>query len=90
MLVVVIGELDLVTSPVLDRHLAGAVARGRDKVVVDVGGVTFLDIRGINSLVTAHGAALAAGSALVVRGAGDLVRRLVEVCGLQDHLRLEP
>jgi anti-sigma B factor antagonist len=87
--VVVVGELDLVTSPVLDRHLAGAVARGR-QVVVDLTGVTFLDVRGINCLMAATGAASAAGSALVVRGADDRVRRLVEVCGLVGHLHLEP
>jgi anti-sigma B factor antagonist len=88
-LIAVFGELDLVSSPVLDRHLAGAVSRGRPKVVVDVSGVTFLDLRGINSIVAAHTAAAEAGSTLVVRGAGEHVRRLVEVCGLDDHLHLE-
>jgi anti-sigma B factor antagonist len=89
-LVVVVGELDLVSSPVLDRHLASAVSRGRTRVVVDVSGVTFLDVRGINSLVTANNAAMEAGTALVVRGAGEQVHRLVEVCGLEGHLQLEP
>jgi anti-anti-sigma factor len=88
-LVRVVGELDLVTAPVLDRHLAGAASRERPRVVVDLSGVTFLDVRGINSLVTAEAAARTAGSALVLRGADEQVHRLLEVCGLQDHFTLE-
>lgn len=88
-LVRVVGELDLVTAPVLDRNLAGAISRGRPRVVVDLSAVSFLDVRGINSLVSADTAAEGAGTRLVVRGAGDAVHRLVEVCGLEGHLTFE-
>jgi anti-sigma B factor antagonist len=88
-LVRVVGEIDLVTSPVLDRHLAGAVARGRPRVVVDLTAVSFLDVRGINSLLDAHAAATACGSTLVLRGASHAVHRLVEVCGLEGRLTFE-
>jgi anti-anti-sigma factor len=88
-LVRVVGELDLVTAPVLDRHLAGAASRERPRVVVDLSGVTFLDVRGINSLVTAQAAAHQVGSNLVLRGAGPQVHRLLEVCGLEGHFTVE-
>ncbi|MCU1487908.1 MAG: Anti-sigma factor antagonist [Actinomycetia bacterium] len=88
-LVRVVGELDLVTVPVLDRHLTAAASRERPRVVVDLSGVTFLDVRGINSLVAADGAAREAGSALVLRGASDQVHRLLEVCGLEGHFTLD-
>jgi anti-anti-sigma factor len=88
-LVRVVGELDLVTTPVLDRHLAGAVTRERARIVVDLSAVTFLDVRGVNALVTASTGALALGSELVVRGGGEALQRLVEVLGLTGHLTLE-
>jgi anti-sigma B factor antagonist len=88
-LVRVVGELDLVTSPVLDRHLAGAVGRGRPRVVVDLAGVPFLDVRGLDAIVAADAAARRAGSTLVLRGGGEQLVRLVEVCGLRDRLTIE-
>ena len=84
----VVGELDLVTAPVLDRHLAGALGR-RALVVVDLSAVTFLDVRGINTLVSANAAATESGTRLVVRGAGPHVRRMMSLCGLEGHLALE-
>jgi anti-anti-sigma factor len=88
-LVRVEGELDLVTAPVLERHLAGAVGRGRPRIVVDLAAVPFLDVRGLDTIVAADAAARRAGSALVVRGGGELLVRLVEVCDLRDRLTLE-
>lgn len=84
----VVGEVDLVTAPVLERHLQGAVGR-RPLLVVDLAGVTFLDVRGINALVAANTAAAELGTRLVVRGAGPQVRRIVSLCGLEGHLALE-
>ena len=81
----VAGELDLVTSPILDRHLAAAVARGRAQVVVDLSAVTFVDVRGVNSLVAARRAAREAGSVLVLQAPSRPVQRVIEVFGL-DHL----
>ena len=57
--------------------------------MVDLSAVTFLDIRGINSIVAADAAAREAGTALVVRGGGDQLDRLVQVCGLEGRLRIE-
>jgi anti-sigma B factor antagonist len=85
----VVGELDLVTAPVLDRHLAGAVSRERPRVVVDLSGVTFVDVRGLNPLVVADAAARELGSAVVLRGARDQVHRLLEVCGLAGTFSFE-
>lgn len=82
------GELDLVTAPVLERHLKEGVGR-RPLVVVDLAAVTFLDVRGINTLVSATTAATEAGSRLVVRGASPQVRRMVSLCGLDGHVALE-
>ena len=84
----VVGELDLVTAPVLERHLQGALGR-RPLLVVDLAAVTFLDVRGINTLVAANAEASGAGARMVVRGAGPQVRRMVSLCGLEGQLALE-
>ena len=86
--VVVAGELDLVTGPVLQRHVDGALGRERPEIEVDLSGVTFIDVRGVNVLVAGHAAAAEAGTRFVVRG-GHRIRRLVELCELQDTLVLE-
>lgn len=88
--VVVHGELDLVTAPVLGRHLEAVVQRGRRSVVVDLAGVTFLDVRGAHALVEADEAGSAAGSPLVLRGVRPRVRRTISLCGLEGALRFEP
>ena len=83
---VVRGELDLVTAPVLARHLQGAVARGRELVEVDLADVSFMDVRGVNALIEAQAALEAAGRRLALHAPSDGVRRTLELCGVADAL----
>ncbi|MEU2154616.1 MULTISPECIES: STAS domain-containing protein [unclassified Streptomyces] len=48
------GELDLVSSPVVRRHVHDAVARGRRDVVLDLSGVVFCDSSGVGVLIAAR------------------------------------
>lgn len=83
---VVRGELDLVTAPVLARHLDGAVAGGRDLVEVDLEGVTFMDVRGVNVLIDARTALAVDGRRLAVHAPSDAVRRTLRFCGVEAAL----
>jgi anti-sigma B factor antagonist len=82
------GELDILTAPVLERYLSTAVDRAPRRVVVDLGRVTFLDLRAINVLVEARQRIGAEGPDLVLRAPSAKVRRLIAMCGL-DHLLAE-
>lgn len=48
------GELDLVTSPVVRRHVHDAVAAGRHDVVLDLSRVRFCDSSGVGVLIAAR------------------------------------
>lgn len=50
-LVVVEGEIDVYTAPVLREHLNEAVADGKYHLVIDMTGVDFLDSTGLGVLV---------------------------------------
>ncbi|MDJ0342455.1 STAS domain-containing protein [Streptomyces sp. H10-C2] len=52
--VIVTGEMDLVTSPTVRQHVHEAVADGRRSVVLDLAGVRFCDSSGVGVLIAAR------------------------------------
>ncbi|MEU9107207.1 STAS domain-containing protein [Streptomyces xanthophaeus] len=82
------GDLDDDGTPDLTRALAGAVACGSARTVVDLSGVGFADSSALHALLEARQAHTAAGTTLVL--AGPLqpgVRRLFEVTSLGPVFR---
>ena len=82
---IVQGEIDLVTAPVLQRHLEAALATGRDAVEIDLSGVTFMDVRGVNVLVAARNR-LADGATLRLHAPSGAVVRMLDLCGIDREL----
>jgi anti-sigma B factor antagonist len=84
----VIGEVDMTTAPELAKAL-DAVPDTARLVVVDLGGVTFLDSSGLNALVRGRRelAASDVGFKVVVPAEG-VVRRVIEITRLEDSLSL--
>lgn len=80
-LVTVRGDVDLTNAEELGRQLEAAAAEERD-VVVDLGGVTFLDSTGIRTLVNAYRAARRRGRWISISGARDWVARMLDVTGV--------
>jgi anti-sigma B factor antagonist len=82
-IVAVTGEVDVATVPRLREHLHGLAAQGKNRIVVDLDGVEFLDSTGLGVLV---------GALKRVRASddGDLrlvctqprIRKVFEVTGL--------
>ncbi|KAB1934488.1 STAS domain-containing protein [Micromonospora sp. ALFpr18c] len=83
--VTLIGECDLAARDELTTVLASAV-RGAPVVVVDVGGLRFLDSTGLHTLVTAHRAARADGRRLYAVNAAGAVATLLDITGVGDLL----
>ncbi|MEV6828510.1 STAS domain-containing protein [Amycolatopsis sp. NPDC051102] len=76
-LVEVTGELDLGTARRLDAVLQARLPARLDELVVDLSGVTFFSVAGLNSLLRARLLADAAGARLTVDAGGSrAVRRL--------------
>jgi anti-sigma B factor antagonist len=85
----VVGEIDIVTAPVLKRHLDAAIAAGRPLIVIDLEETTFLDARGVGVLVSARKAAGRGGGRIVIRKPPPLVRRVLEVADQIERLEVE-
>ncbi|MFE5288744.1 STAS domain-containing protein [Nocardia sp. NPDC056611] len=81
----VTGEVDATTIDELREHLSDAVAATGRLVVVDLSGVTFLSVSGIEALIDADDHARAHYRALCVVVGPRCVNRMLEVCG-PNHL----
>ena len=87
--VIVTGEIDVATSPVLRQALADLVdLEGR--ITVDLSGTTFIDSSGLGVLVGALKRAREHGNEdLVLRGLQEPVRRVFEITGLTELFPVE-
>ncbi len=83
------GELDLVGSPLLARDLERAEAGAPQTIVLDLGDLEFIDSAGLRVILAANERARSRGGELVLTPARPQVRRLLEVSGVEEHLRIE-
>jgi anti-anti-sigma factor len=87
----VTGDLDPASAPILDDALETALARdGVDEIVVDAAGLTFVDSSGLSALVNARTDAAEAGVRFVVENPTPLCTRLLEATGLAELLLRPP
>jgi anti-anti-sigma factor len=89
-LVTVTGELDIAATPELSTILAMAAASPGGTVVLDLGGVDFIDSTALGTILKAGGEIESAGKRLVVVSAGGPVRRLLEMTNLTQRFQLCP
>ena len=87
--IVVDGELDLATMPLLAAELALAAWDRPRRLVFDLSGTDFMDC-GSARLITAAGQWLPHGGRPVIRRPGRGVRRVLELTGLDAHCEIEP
>lgn len=85
--VVVDGELDLFTAPELNAALH-ATGAGRDELVLDLRGLTFIDSSGMAVLVAQRRAMRALGTRLRVIAPSGAALRAFELAGLAEALQL--
>ena len=82
------GELDIAGSPGVRAALLGLVEAGHAHLVVDLSGLDLIDSTGISALVAARRSALGAGGGFCVRRASPVVRRVLAISGLVEHLNV--
>lgn len=85
------GELDLTTAAQLSDALTTGCSLAKDRLVVDVSGLAFMDLAGLRGLLCAHRWLLGEGRAgIIVRGTSGAVRRFFELTGFTSLLGDSP
>ena len=72
-----VGDLDLATAPQLRQDLVAASASGSSLVVLDLGGVPFLDSVGISVIVGGHKRLRHEGGRLHLASPNAVVRKVL-------------
>lgn len=79
------GELDMMTTPILERWIRGAELRGNPVTVLDLERVSFMDSSGLHCLLLAAERANSEGRDFGVINAAAIVRRVLHLTNA-DHL----
>lgn len=85
--IVVSGDVDIVGGPILEAALLQRAHDG--ELVVDLGGVSFMDSSGLRNLLTASRRARARGAEVTLRNVGPVVWRLLEITGTAGQFAVE-
>jgi anti-sigma B factor antagonist len=88
LLIRVCGDLDLDSSDAIAARLATELEDPLRLVLVELSGVTFCSSAGLNAVLLAAREAAARSIDLYLVGAGRVVRRPLDVTGLDRHFRL--
>ena len=80
------GELDVITAPDLAVQLDALAAEACPRVLLELGGLNFVDSAGVSVLVKARHEAEANGRQLVLRNATEQVHQVFSVLGLASWL----
>lgn len=86
-LVTVAGEIDIATAAQLRDRLAGPADSGQH-VIVDLGGVGFIDAAGLRVLASAAAQAADRGGSLRLAAARPWVRRVLTLTALDQRIPL--
>jgi anti-sigma B factor antagonist len=88
-LVTFAGELDAASSRHAFDSVRHVIDRRRVPVIVDVGGVTFCDVRGLSALVRMSDYASAAGCPLALSSPGPHLLKIMRITGLDHRLAID-
>jgi stage II sporulation protein AA (anti-sigma F factor antagonist) len=84
------GELDLASAGQVEEQLSALEADRPERILIDLGGLAFIDSTGLRTLIQADQRAREAGSELVLRPGDESIQRVFELTGALDVLRFEP
>ena len=83
------GELDLASADYLREHVATLLRAGSSPphVIIDVAGLTFVDVAGVRALADAAARLAEVGGSLRLARASSQLTRLLRLLGLDTALR---
>lgn len=83
------GEFDLASARQMEEHFASIDEQAPSRVVIDLGGLAFIDSSGLRVLLLADARARERGYELVLLPGQEPVQRVFEMTGALDVLRFE-
>jgi anti-sigma B factor antagonist len=83
-----VGELDLASAPLFEAELDRAAVAEADKLLIDLGGLDFIDSTGLRIIVSAQARARERGQDFAVTRGSEQVQRLLAITRLSEHLRI--
>jgi anti-anti-sigma factor len=83
------GDLDMLTAPELERHLADAIGSRPAAIVVDMSGVDFLSARAMDVLAETH-RRVSADIDFAVVADGPATSRPMRLIGMADLFSIHP
>jgi anti-sigma B factor antagonist len=83
------GDLDVHSSPLVQQAVARAIDEGASEVVLDLAGIRFVDSSGIGVLIACHKRASTQHGRLVLRSPSPRVARLLAVTALDRVLAID-
>jgi anti-anti-sigma factor len=86
--VVITGELDVITGPVLAEYLSAVLRTRPRRLVLDMSRAAFMDC-GCARLIASAGRFLPDGGHLIIRHPSPSVRRVLELTGFDADCRIE-
>jgi anti-sigma B factor antagonist len=84
------GELDIASAPALEERLSAVEDGHPARLVIDLGGLAFIDSTGLRVLLQANARAGDGAHELVLRPGADAVQRVFETTGVRGAFRFEP
>lgn len=84
----VLGEVDVFTAPTLRNEIADLLDGGSANLVIDLGGVTFMDSTGLGILVGTQKRLRVGGGRLVVVVTQENLRKVLTITGLDAVLTI--
>lgn len=81
------GELDLASRPLLDEALAGVGRERIEALVLDLSGVSFMDSTGLHAVLVAKDLCTRRGCELLFVRGSTQVQRLFELSGVLPQLK---
>ena len=84
----VTGELDLMSTPVLERELERAYVSDAKLILLDLRELAFMDSTGLHLLVKAQQRAEEAGRRLALTRGREQVQRLLDLTGVSEVVKI--